>query len=451
MGTFLYDFNDPPVGSTDPQRKTIEYHEIEGSPTFRLSDNGTQMVRKLHVNWDEKDEAMKDLLGYPVLKFNNGRYYIYREIPASANWIQSSADGFSPARPYIWCTDLQSVEPALDVPLTPKVPANFVDANANVDTIDKYGVHRYGRALIVAQYETLTYEILKDSDMLSAGAFDLSGNPDESTLKRYVTILATPQQSSQILPQGTFVFASDGTAYAGTPSKIEIECDLRITWHRVLVPAIGLRCLNPYIVATDSGLPYYAPIENCLGCVNQTTFAGCAKGTLLLTAVIIKPIRSPLGQRLYDVEYVFKIFFARSAKKLTQGVVTDYQYGHNLVYVVTKQPNGYYELVSPLNNMTLNCLVVSGSPIGIALDTQTLFPGLTVTGVGIPVGTTILSVDSATQFTMSNNATASSLSVVLTFASQTGSNYLLTPPIDNVNLYNYREFRDLFRVPIITV
>ena len=58
----------------------------------------------------------------------------------------------------------------------------------------------------------------------------------------------------------------------------------------------------------------------------------------------------------------------------------------------------------------------NGSPVVTNLSsTLQLAPGMTVTGNGIPAGTTIQSVDSATQITLSNNATRTGATVALTF------------------------------------
>lgn len=53
-------------------------------------------------------------------------------------------------------------------------------------------------------------------------------------------------------------------------------------------------------------------------------------------------------------------------------------------------------------------------------STANLVVGMSVTGVGIPLGAKILTVDSATQITLTANATATAASVALTFTSYTG-------------------------------
>ena len=60
--------------------------------------------------------------------------------------------------------------------------------------------------------------------------------------------------------------------------------------------------------------------------------------------------------------------------------------------------------------------ISNGSPIvtAISVNTSGLTAGMGVTGSGIPAGTRILTVDSATQFTLTNNATATTTGVTLT-------------------------------------
>lgn len=54
-----------------------------------------------------------------------------------------------------------------------------------------------------------------------------------------------------------------------------------------------------------------------------------------------------------------------------------------------------------------DCTTSNGSAVVTMADTTGLFAGMPITGVGIPASTTILTVDSATQITLSANATAS--------------------------------------------
>lgn len=63
----------------------------------------------------------------------------------------------------------------------------------------------------------------------------------------------------------------------------------------------------------------------------------------------------------------------------------------------------------------ITCAITSGSPIVTTASTALLTEYTTITGVGIPADTQIDSIDSATQFTMSANATATNAAASLDF------------------------------------
>jgi hypothetical protein len=375
----------------------LERNPVTGPISLRevCEDDRGQIVREYMTAWDTRDQAKKWLLGYPYVSPKNGTRYIQRFLPDYIPWLLTDNNGFEQPNPYLWCTSLPSVEP------------DGVPPSDNATT-GNWGECRYTNAFITALYTTPTYELLTDAQMVQLGYVDGSGNPDESTLKRYVTILPNPQQKYQSLPTGSFYIAanSGGTpvigaagVYPGSPGRVELEADLSITWHRVPKYAIPFKMVNPFCASTVSGGAIYIPaVDDCLGAVNHASFAGMKKGTLLFSAAVFKPIRSPIGMRLWDVEYRFKYFAARSANKLTAAGVTDYQYGHNLVLYYGSgtntnpqtyaDPAGYYEIVK-----------------GQSTGTPT-------------------------------------------------SNYLLadgTPTYDYKNLFNYRDFTNLFRVPQLTV
>lgn len=71
--------------------------------------------------------------------------------------------------------------------------------------------------------------------------------------------------------------------------------------------------------------------------------------------------------------------------------------------------DGYVPVVSITGDLT------STSPTVTGTDTTNLIRGVQVTGTGIPAGTTVQAIDSPTQFTMSNNATATGAAVAITF------------------------------------
>ena len=354
-----------------PQDRPISLREV-------CEDDRGQMIREWLCDWDQRDQAKKQLLGYPYVSPLNGTRYIQRFLPDYVPWLLTDNNGFEPPGPYLWCTSLPNIEPDGSPP---------PDGLPNAPWVGNWGEPRYGNAFITALYTTPTYELLSDAQMVQMGYTDSNGNPDESTLKRYVTLQANPQQKYQTIPTGTFVFAGTGGPYNNSPGRVELEADLSITWHRIPRAAIPFKFLNYHLATNAGGSPYVSAIENCMGSVNLYPFAGSLKGTLLFTAAVFKPIKSPIGMRLWDIEYRFKYFNAKSATSLTTGGVTGYSHGHNLVLYYGPPGQtppfanpGYQEIVSGTGGVTT-------------------------------------------------------------------SNYLLANPADYNNLFNYRDFTTLFQVP----
>jgi hypothetical protein len=89
----------------------------------------------------------------------------------------------------------------------------------------------------------------------------------------------------------------------------------------------------------------------------------------------------------------------------------------------------------------ISCVTTSGSAVVLDSAIGTVDVGKTVTGAGIPGGTTILSVVAGTSFTMSANATATASNVQLTIAGSTAGSAINfqtggTVRMNNMWLYN---------------
>jgi hypothetical protein len=100
-------------------------------------------------------------------------------------------------------------------------------------------------------------------------------------------------------------------------------------------------------------------------------------------------------------------------------------------YSVIKQRGARTFVVARDENFT--CDTTSGSPIVINMSDQNeVTVGDEVSGAGIPTGTYILSIDSATQVTLSKNATATATGVTLYHIGGFVTGYLVDKTADNL-------------------
>ncbi len=93
---------------------------------------------------------------------------------------------------------------------------------------------------------------------------------------------------------------------------------------------------------------------------------------------------------------------------------------------LVKSGTGTLTLNLPQYTLT-NSTLTTTSPTVTVSSTANLLPGMTVTGTGIPAGTTVLIVTSATALTLSQNATATGSTTALTFETRntyTGGTFL---------------------------
>jgi hypothetical protein len=405
----------PPGGPAPPNNAYItlvpyvEYRSESEfvSPRESYELDKTSIVRQFLVDYDLRFAAQKALLGFPLVSglpvdaggspITGANRYIQRQPPTPIPWLTTDEGGFSQPRYYLWCT-------SADIEGKGDIPDDGV-------TVDQWLANRCGTAIITATFNVVSYDVLGDQDMLNLGYVDIYNQPDESWVRsaagigRYVTIESNPSSRYQTLPASSFCLVAgnpggpgNGTIYPGTPGRLEVEADFAIVHHSVPLGAVPFRLLNPWIANTVGGQPYTPAIEDCLGCVNLYDFAGCKKGTLLLVAAIMKRTRSPLGMRLYDIELRFRWFGAQNIASLSTAGITPQggpgagallpSYGHNLVLYLSNAASpinsvGYYEAVA--------------NPVG------------------------------------GPNAAA--------------SNYALFNPQPNVNIFNYKSFEALFRVP----
>jgi hypothetical protein len=288
------------------------------SPKFSFSDERSFASRVIDVPWASWPRFVQDVLGYSIAtKYNpvagtgnSGLPFISRVIPWSIPF-----DNRSKQSRWLWAS---------------RVDVEGIGAPSSGTWYELSGrdqIAYYGQARCRISYETRTYDIVRDPQG--------GGSYDESDLTRYVT--------KYMKPQGEFLYL-DGAAYyygtgAGTTAtpisrgvnKTLISYNLSITWHKIPVDGVPTAFLNPE--------KSNRAIDVCLGKVNNATFAGCEKGTLLLLSVEFKPFVGALGDRYYDITYYFKFFNPTTEKR------NDNSVGHQHVFRPFKTP-GWYEALA---------------------------------------------------------------------------------------------------------
>jgi hypothetical protein len=254
------------------QFRGITYTEhIPGSPQEVLENDRAQVTRVYDCAWADRQTFADKLLGYPSVKTatDNTTKYISRVIPdAHPDFLNASG------QPWLFATRVTRIE-----------GIGFRGKNANVVPV-------YDTARLTVLYESLTYEVLSDQDLQSQGNTNF---PDEATLRRYVTKYPKAYTEFVTLRPGTlqWVDTTPAPMNVGFPFIVGAMM-IDYVWH--LVPK-----QNAPIAA----------IKAALGTVNKTTFDldyNFKPETLLLMSHELKPVRSALGDRLYDIVYHCKYF-----------------------------------------------------------------------------------------------------------------------------------------------
>lgn len=232
-------------------------------------------------------EHVKRLLGYPEIKTTAaGNKYISRNIPHYINRFQRLG-GTSQTKFFLYATKCD---------LKGKAPTTPVSVLGNASP-------EYKHYTFEVTYETLPYDILPDSEMVqSAPPGDTVGVPDESFWDRYVSKVARPAGEFITIPNGRLQYVSGSSHIVNQGvGKLLSFCNLQITWHQIPERGVPSVFVNPALSSASV-------IENTIGKVNYAGFNGYATGTLLLLGVNMMPYRSPFGDRIYDITYMFKYF-----------------------------------------------------------------------------------------------------------------------------------------------
>lgn len=237
----------------------VKYTEMvkDGSPSFTVENDGTKLTRKLLVRWDDLSDARVAFLGRPrVVMGEGGIPYLSRQTPDPSKLFFNSD-----SNKYLFATGFSG--------LGHGNPGDAASAGVKNQSQDS---PRYRYAQLDVLYESLTYDIYTDEEMVIAGLTDEFGNPDESTISRYVSAEVAPGVEYLTLPIGGFVYVgpmdtaspSKPAVVLGGPGKLVPNYDFTIHWELVPLQCVGSKIYN---------LALSAPaIDLCIGRVNSLPF-----------------------------------------------------------------------------------------------------------------------------------------------------------------------------------
>lgn len=235
---------------------TIGYKAGQDDIRFNFENDNSYADVPLYVLWGKNaqalDQAKRDILGYPIVLIGTGGgQYVSRVTPMTLLAFLQLSTG----RPYMFAVQLSGTGWG--------VPDDGVVKNTSLS------FPIYKQTKCQAHFESLTYDIFTDQQMVLLGAVDANGNPDEATLLRYVTKEVVPGMEYLTLPQGSFRFvATPGGAnapvVAGTAGKLVPNYDISLTWELVPQQCIGSVLYNPGLQEP--------PLDLCLGSVNNAPF-----------------------------------------------------------------------------------------------------------------------------------------------------------------------------------
>lgn len=316
------------------QTTFTEFVGSYSSPDEQFTQDSGRIVRKLDITpgtMIARQQAVADFLGYQkvvTVNSQSGAFtltYITRGTPLPYTWA-STNPALLPTSQYLYAANIVRGEPVgPPISATPVLAGNQPNGGLGVAVGGDFPRYRF-----TVEFTTRPYDILPDSSILAVNSggnvnqlapsplFDDSvppgiGYPDEgqywggiqfvqpffswaglnvkpkfSTGSRYISRLFRPGARLRVLPFGMLSWASDGVPIREGFPYSESTGSYRVIWH--LVP--------------EAGIPLKA-IENQINTVNSFWFDGFPQFTLLFKSADFRRMRGPLGDILYDIEYLF--------------------------------------------------------------------------------------------------------------------------------------------------
>lgn len=273
-----------------PGYKDVAYVEALGSPEEGTTDNGFRVRRTFIVDWNDRWLFLYGLMGASsVATTNAGTHYVARNIPIG--YSTTGAGGFDPRgnnrKHWLFPTAVETIKGIGRI-----TGANIFDRSAY-----------YEKAEIAVLYETVTYGVISDEEMIARSNVDPNDTtaPFEGSASRFVTRFFQPTAEYLTLPFMGAVWCEQREPPIPIPGSLG-----------TLVPATEVMFLWRQVPARPLAL------DTHIGSVNDRTWNSFPRGTLLLTSIDLKPYRWFLGQKIWDITYKFKYF--QPSQKIGEGV-----------------------------------------------------------------------------------------------------------------------------------
>ncbi len=338
-----------------PTINGIAYTESDnGSPSYTFGPGNTRVEKTYRVSWNDRVEFVRAILGYSKIgnrtdPLDHRKTYVSRFIP------HSIADFISPV--------------GVDFRNRPTTPIWLYATNVTrfngvgpIGTYDPIGqTPRYTWAMITVMYESLTYRVRSNNDMLlddineqvaigvPEDAAIANAYIDESKLTRNVTHVLKPSAEFLQLPRGymKIVDYAVGPTFRTGPGvgtiRLVSSIEIIYTWHAV--PFVPDVLLGGKMVGRVNGTAFTDGI---------TTYN---PGTLLLLSVDMKPYRGAVGNFVHDFTYRMKYF--EPIKQRGHNFVLYYNGNNSEVFYYKLTSNGKNDALPIIGNAEENTLTAT--------------------------------------------------------------------------------------------
>lgn len=250
-------------------RAPILYKEsaIASSMDESYQNNAAKASRVFDVGFDERWDFVREMIGWSEDYLPDGvTRYIKRTLPKAYPVFTRKNN-----KPWLWARHASSIK---------GLKAENWSAGR------QHG--RYNLSRVKIDYESVPYSIWRDDEIRNA-----SGVPDEALLYRYIVRTFQPSSEYLTFPRGAYKWVDDAVEANRAPvdgSHGRVVSFLEITYTWVEVP----------------GVP--EALAGRIGAVNDALFDGAPAETLLLVGATLKPYRSVVGNRVFDIEMKMRLF-----------------------------------------------------------------------------------------------------------------------------------------------